>query len=143
MLRGTQELGQPWRQVTVSEVERLKRHVTVPEMIALTLVLGASVEQLVDPRGPGSKKGPDLALSDRAVEITGDTDDTLLTQTGPLVPSRRRTIPARQVSGLVCSHKYYAEVVWDAENDWLKAIEWVEGRPGLTDVGPDGPEPSS
>jgi hypothetical protein len=59
------------------------------------------------------------------------------------VPSRRRTIPARQVSGLVCSHKYYAEVVWDVDNDWLKGIEWVEGRPGLTDVGPDGPEPSS
>jgi hypothetical protein len=44
---------------------------------------------------------------------------------------------------LVCSHKYYFEVIWDPENRWLKGFEVVEGRPGLTDVGPDGPEPSS
>lgn len=140
---GMQDLGWPWRQATVSEVEKLKRHVNVPEMIALVLVLGASVEQLLDPRGPGGKKGPDLALIDRETKVTGNEEDgTLMTQIGPLPPSRRLAIPARNVSGLVCSHKYYFEVVWDRDNRWLKGLEWVEGRPGLTDVGPDGPEPS-
>jgi len=139
-----QDLGHAWRQVTVSEVERLKRNVTVPEMVALVMVLGASIEQLLDPRGPGSKKGPDLALSDRTMRVTGDEDDgTLLTAMGPIPQSHRRTIPARYVSGLVCSHKYWFEVIWSVDSRELKGTDVVEGRPGLTDVGPDGPEPSS
>lgn len=107
-----------WTRQTVSEVERGRRNVTVPELVALVLVLGASVEQLLDPRRlPERRSGPDLAV---------DVADQ------PVV-----SIPVRLVTGLVCSHRVYAEPVWTAER-LLKGITWVEGRPELADVGPDG-----
>jgi hypothetical protein len=40
-----------WRQVTVSEVEREHRNVTVPELLALAVALGTTIEQLLDPSG--------------------------------------------------------------------------------------------
>ena len=76
LARRMQSLGHMWRQVTVSEVERGQRNVTVPELVALTLALGATVEQLLDPRGPERRRGPSLALSDRTVKISEDTGET-------------------------------------------------------------------
>ena len=56
-------LGISWRQVTVSEVEREHRNVTVPELLALAVALGTTIEQLLDPRGPERIRGPWLSLS--------------------------------------------------------------------------------
>jgi transcriptional regulator with XRE-family HTH domain len=56
-------LRHDWRQVTVSEVETGRRNVTAPELVALVLALGATVQQLLDPRGPERKKGPAMALT--------------------------------------------------------------------------------
>jgi hypothetical protein len=47
----------------VSDIERGKRNVTVPELIGLVVVLGATVDQLLDPRGPERKVGPAVALT--------------------------------------------------------------------------------
>lgn len=56
-------LGHKWRRATVSEVERVRRNVTVPELLALVAVLGANVVRLLDPRGPGGgRTGPQVAL---------------------------------------------------------------------------------
>jgi hypothetical protein len=41
-----------WVQQTVSDAERGRRNVTVPELLSLSLVLGAVVGDLLDPHGP-------------------------------------------------------------------------------------------
>jgi transcriptional regulator with XRE-family HTH domain len=56
-------LGHDWRRVTVSEIERGRRNVTVPELLSLTVVLDVTVEQLLDPRGPERRDGPRLLLA--------------------------------------------------------------------------------
>ncbi|HEY3090683.1 MAG TPA: helix-turn-helix transcriptional regulator [Jatrophihabitantaceae bacterium] len=115
-----QLLGHPWRRVTVSEVERGRRNVTVPELVSLVLVLGANIEQLLDPRGPGGKTGPDLRLV---------KDETTWAKVDP-----------RHVTGLVCSHKVYTGVAWGDERvqPGLHEVVFVDVRPDLTDVGPEG-----
>jgi transcriptional regulator with XRE-family HTH domain len=113
-------LGHPWRRVTVSEIERGRRNVTVPELVSLTVVLRASIEQLLDTRGPGGKTGPRLAFTVRP------GDEAL-----PVV-----TVDPKHVTGLVCSHKVYVEPDWSPEG-LLNSMLYVEGRPDLTDVGPD------
>jgi transcriptional regulator with XRE-family HTH domain len=55
-----QNLGQPWRRVTVSEVERGRRNVTVVELLALSLLFGATVGELLDPRRPDQRTGPGI-----------------------------------------------------------------------------------
>ena len=40
LARRLKRLAIPWRRVTVSEVERGERHVTVPELVGLALALG-------------------------------------------------------------------------------------------------------
>jgi transcriptional regulator with XRE-family HTH domain len=124
-----QSLGYMWRQVTVSEVERGRRNVTVPELLALTLALAATVEQLLDPRGPERRRGPWLALSDQTVEISEETDHA---QVRPAITP----IAPTDVSALVCSHKIYAEVEW--YTDRHVQVAFKDGRPDLTDVGPEG-----
>lgn len=114
-------LGEPWRRATVSEVERGRRNVTVPELVALTVVLGVNIEQLIDPRGPGGdRNAPSVALA-RA----GSSPD-LLVEPGDLTAH-------------VCSHKTYAEVAWRTVGGAGigVSVEYTDVRPDLTDVGPD------
>src|SRR5947199_8566155 len=47
----------PWRRATVSEVERAHRDVTIMELLTLVLILRVSVEELLDPGGPGGRGG--------------------------------------------------------------------------------------
>jgi transcriptional regulator with XRE-family HTH domain len=44
-------LGHRWVRVTVSEVERGRRNLTVDELLGLALVLDATLEELLDPMG--------------------------------------------------------------------------------------------
>ena len=110
-----------WRRVTVSEVERGRRKVTVPELVSLVVVLGATVEQLLDPRGPG---GPRSA-----------PPRPLMWWSHPNTSAEDASVDARQVTGLVCRHKVYAEPDW---TQGYPRITYVDGRPDLTNVGPDG-----
>jgi transcriptional regulator with XRE-family HTH domain len=52
LARHMQSVGFAWRQVTVSEVERGERNVTVSELFGLALNLDTTVEKLIDTRGP-------------------------------------------------------------------------------------------
>jgi transcriptional regulator with XRE-family HTH domain len=90
-------IGIPWRQATVSEVERNRRDVTVTELLGLAITLSATVEQFVDTRGPASRVGPQLLVADQVDEPAAI----------PFLPS--------STTVLVCTHKLYAEVEW-AEN---------------------------
>jgi transcriptional regulator with XRE-family HTH domain len=88
-------LRHDWRQVTVSEVENGRRNVTAPELVGLVVALGATVEQLFDPRGPERKKGPALAL-------TSDVD---------------YLVEPEIFRHLLCeSPEIYAEAVWTYED---------------------------
>jgi transcriptional regulator with XRE-family HTH domain len=101
-------IGIPWRQATVSETERNQRNVSVTELLGLAIALNATVEQFVDTRGPASRVGPQLVLSDQLDEPAAI----------PFLPS--------SVTVLVCPHKLYAEVEW-AENNLqsisIKAVD--------------------
>jgi transcriptional regulator with XRE-family HTH domain len=105
-------LGIGWRQVTVSEVERGPRNVTVSELLALAFALGTTIEQLLDTRGPERIRGPWLSLSG-ALEVDLDTR-------GPI-----DAIPAEKVSSLVCTHGEYPVIEWDDENSEVKIFDWV------------------
>ena len=129
-----QSLGHLWRQVTVSEVERRQRSVSVPEMIALTLALGVTVEQLLDPRGPERRRGPRLALADHIAKITGDSGDTLRRQLQPLDPDDRLTIDPDDVTALLCLNNVYPDVDWDPIRHTLRRVEWIHGGPDAADA---------
>jgi transcriptional regulator with XRE-family HTH domain len=81
-------LGHPWRRVTVSEVERGRRNVTVPELLTLVHVFGVPVAELLDPRGPDQRRSGVIWLA----------------LNNPGTPTFR--IFAEQVTMLVCGHKF-------------------------------------
>jgi transcriptional regulator with XRE-family HTH domain len=99
--------GHRWTPATVSEIERGRRNVTVPELLALTVVLGTTVELLLDPRGPERRKGPALYVGGPAPH-TGDT----------------LAIEPDNVTGLICSHRSDLTVVW--QGDDLAVVEFTE-----------------
>jgi transcriptional regulator with XRE-family HTH domain len=110
-------LGIEWRQVTVSEVERHQRNVTVAELVALAFTLGTTIEQLLDPRGPErSRRGPWLSFSETSVVRLNDPDHRGVVD----------GIPATHLEGLVCTHAAdWPEVVWDDDNGKVKSYQWV------------------
>jgi transcriptional regulator with XRE-family HTH domain len=123
LARRMQTLGAGWRQRTVSEVERIGRQVTAPELLMLTVALGVTIEQLLDPRGPERRTGPRMGLSTSAAKKYADGDDMHLVQ-GPV-------IPAQDVTALVCSHDASAAVEWDDDYE-LPANPTDELIPVLT-----------
>src|SRR5688572_3523495 len=56
--------GHRWTRQTVSDVERGRRNVTTDELLGLVLVVGATIDLLLDPRGPELRTGPALYVSD-------------------------------------------------------------------------------
>ncbi len=112
LARRMNALGIGWRQVTVSEVERGPRNVTVSELLALAFALGTTIEQLLDPRGPERIRGPWLSLSG-ALEVD-------LNNSGPM-----DAIPAEKVSSLVCTHGQYPVIEWDDDNGEVKSLHWA------------------
>jgi transcriptional regulator with XRE-family HTH domain len=113
-----------WRPVTVSEVERGLRNVSVTELVDLVVVLGATIEQLLDPRGPVSRAGPRMLLA-------AHPDYADLT--------RRLAVAPEHVTALVCAHKYYAEPHWNEV--LLRSIKYVDARPEPTHGEPDDAAP--
>jgi transcriptional regulator with XRE-family HTH domain len=54
------ELRHPWTQATVSQVERGQRNLTVDELVGLSIVLGLSLNELLDPVPVGGGPPPTL-----------------------------------------------------------------------------------
>jgi transcriptional regulator with XRE-family HTH domain len=94
-------LGQQWTRQTISDIERGRRNVSVEELVGFTLVLGATIEQLLDPRGPERRTGPRLALA-RGGKTWG----------APRQVMEEFTVDPADVSGLVCEHKVRAWSRW-------------------------------
>lgn len=101
-----------WRPVTVSEIERGLRNMSVTELVDLVVVLGATIEQLLDPRGPVSRTGPKMLLA-------AHPDYADLTAQFAVAPEH--------VTALVCAHKYYIEPDW--HDALLLSIKYVHARP--------------
>ena len=114
-------LGHFWLRNTVSEVERAHRNVTVPELLALALVLGASVEQLLDSCGPGGRTGPEVALSVRVVRVGGEP----LNQWWPIAP--------QEVGILLCSQNASFDAHWE-DDDTGSSLRELVFMPGSADV---------
>jgi transcriptional regulator with XRE-family HTH domain len=104
--------GVPWRQVTVSEVERNQRNVTVSELVALVAALGATIEQLLDTRGPEGRRGPRLALSEGMVKVSED-DEPAYRVLGP-------ALSPEDVTALICSHNAYIDIEWDEQQHYSR-----------------------
>jgi hypothetical protein len=92
------DLGHQWVQQTVSEVERGRRRVTVTELVSLTLVLGASIGDMLDPLGRRL-----VADSQARVQVDGE-----------------------DLAALVCGHTRRATVEWGGEE--LAELVGVEFR---------------
>jgi len=119
LARRMYSVGISWRQVTVSEVERGGRNVTVSELLGLALALETTIEQLLDTRGPERIRGPRLSLYDRP-------EDTVDKRFRALV------IPPEAVHALVCTHMPYPEAPYPEarwEDHWLAALRIVDKEP--------------
>jgi transcriptional regulator with XRE-family HTH domain len=119
-----ESLGIAWRQVTVSEIERSERNVTVAELLALAFVLETTIEQLLDPRGPERLRGPWLAFTEEPLRTTIPEEDEPF-------DGVMDVIPPQVMTALVCTHLGHHEVEWDADGK-IKHIshiknEWHEG----------------
>jgi transcriptional regulator with XRE-family HTH domain len=108
LARRMEGLGYGWRQVTVSEVERDQRNVTVAELLGLAFTLETTIEQLLDPRGPERARGPWLSFAEND-------------------PDHRRgtyAIPGTHVVNLVCTHALYPIVQWD-DDEKVNSLTWA------------------
>lgn len=100
-------LGHAWHRATVSEIERGRRNVTVPELIALVVALdGATVSELIDPRGPGGRSELRLALP-----VSVGTHE-------------HASIAAVWTIAFLCSHRMRTVVAWDG-NEGLSKLSFV------------------
>jgi len=127
-LRG---VGIPWRQVTVSEVERRERNVTIAEALGLAFVLEATIEQLLDTRGPERKRGPGMVLLpvSEFLPLTGQEEE--VTGLGREIRKgvawheyRVPTIHPEDLTALVCGHGARAVAEWDDETGSLKSLHY-------------------
>jgi transcriptional regulator with XRE-family HTH domain len=115
LARRMEGLGISWRQVTVSEVERGGRNVTVSELLGLAWVLGTTIEQLLDPRGPERIRGPWLSFTDAPV-VTVSANGSI------------EGIPPEKVSSLVCTHGEHLVVEWDDNSGRVETYFWATNR---------------
>ena len=119
LARRMYSVGISWRQVTVSEVERGGRNVTVAELLGLAFALETTIEQLLDTRGPERIRGPHLSFYDRPE----DTVDKRF---------RAVSIPPEAVHALVCTHMPYPEAsypVAEWDDHWLTNLRIVDKEP--------------
>ena len=124
-----QHLGHTWRRATVSEVERARRNVTVSELLALVLVLGATVEQLLDTRGPRGPSGPQLALAVSRVRYHGGpAEDTLVTEVSGLGPDSWTAVPVEDVPALLSGRVPRFNANWDRKTNELRDILFDPGQ---------------
>jgi len=83
-----QKLGQSWRRVTVSEVERGRRNVTVVELLSLALLFGVTIGELLDPRRPDQRSVPGV----------------MMLTIGPGAEKTPPIMPSNLLAALMCRH---------------------------------------
>lgn len=113
LARRMYSLSMSWSRVTVSEVERGQRNVTVAELLKLALALGTTMEQLLDTRGPERIRGPQLALYDRSEDPTERTPFHIV-------------LPPTAVPALVCSHPHDPYLVAEWDDHWISHLHIVD-----------------
>ena len=113
------DVGIAWRQVTVSEVERNQRSVTVQELLALAFALGTTILQLLDTRGPERIEGPLMAL----------VPESSMSNLGiPLWRQARvQSIRPEDLTALVCAHEGRLVAEWD--DDGMKSFRVEKAQP--------------
>lgn len=125
LARRMQKLGLPWRQVTVSEVERNQRSVTAAELPWLVLALETTIEQLLDTRGPERMRGPGMVSlpvsewADLGREIRTEVDGREVVYQ----EVRQLAIFPEDMTALVCTHKARAVAEWDDDGS-LKSLRY-------------------
>jgi transcriptional regulator with XRE-family HTH domain len=133
LARRMEGVGIPWRQVTVSEVERKGRNVTVAELLGLALNLETTIEQLLDTRGPERIRGPGvvlLAVREFPVTKPGQKEEVanlgreIRGKDGDKEIFRTEAIYPEDMTALVCTHKARAVAEWDDETGHLKALHY-------------------
>jgi transcriptional regulator with XRE-family HTH domain len=112
LARRMYSLSMSWSRVTVSEVERGQRNVTVAELLKLALALGTTMEQLLDTRGPERIRGPQLALYDRSEDPTERTPFHIV-------------LPPTAVPALVCTHPSDPYLVAEWDDHWISHLHIV------------------
>ena len=113
LARRMYSLSMSWSRVTVSEVERGQRNVTVAELLKLALALGTTIEQLLDTRGPERIRGPHLALYDRSEDPTERTPFHIV-------------LPPTAVPALVCTHPSDPYLVAEWDDHWISHLHIVD-----------------
>jgi transcriptional regulator with XRE-family HTH domain len=113
LARRMYSLSMSWSRVTVSEVERGQRNVTVAELLKLALALRTTMEQLVDTRGPERISGPHLALYDRSEDPADRTPFHI-------------ALPPEAVPALVCTHPSTPYPVAEWDDHWLSHLHIVD-----------------
>jgi transcriptional regulator with XRE-family HTH domain len=113
LARRMYSLSMSWSRVTVSEVERGQRNVTVAELLKLALALRTTMEQLLDTRGPERIRGPHLALYDRSDDPTERTPFHI-------------ALPPTAVPALVCTHPSDTYLVAEWDDHWISHLHIVD-----------------
>jgi transcriptional regulator with XRE-family HTH domain len=103
-------LGIPWRQVTVSESELGRRNVTVTELVALTLVLGVNITELLNPLLPDQR---------------GDTLGSLMLGDAPT----GFPILSPYLDAFVCGHRRRLQPATWADDNSIGSIAFIEVAP--------------
>jgi transcriptional regulator with XRE-family HTH domain len=123
-------VGIPWRRVTVSEVERNERNVTIAEALGLAFVLGTNLERLLDTRGPERMQGPGMVLLPMSELALAGQDEEDACQGREIRKGvvwheyRAPVIYPEDLTALVGGHGARAVAEWDDETGSLKSLHY-------------------
>lgn len=107
-------LGHDWSRATVSDVERAERNVTMDELLALALALGATIPDLLDPAGVDGR-GTNALDYGRTVAMPSRTARHVL--------HGRVVFRLMNVEGAVADECYEIQSVSGDEQAFAEAVE--------------------
>ena len=123
LARRMQNAGYAWRQVTVSELERNRRDLSIAEAVGLAYVLNVTVGAIGSARTE-RMRGPSLTLSGQRTLTEGLTR---VSEEGEAVDRRvlGPSVAPENVTLLVCAHEGYADARWD-DDQQLQQLEFID-----------------